>query len=331
MRLQNVLALTRANLINKPFVSLFNNLVIDVNSVKRGDLFLAFNKDDIKDAVKNGAYGIIFDQKNIDIIDNEIAWIEVEDVANALKRLLRFILLEKKVTAYETDEVTLHLAKKIVLSNNLVVLDGSNEDILKKVLNIENSSAIIFNKNLTDRDLFTQIKNIDTTKEELIQIKDSTIFETTFIYENNLYEKELISEIFIPNLKNLIALFKKLDVEFRLNKISTPSHFEPQFVNEFLEKRDFGSTHRVLIFESSIDVIKKEIEFLKKKAPWAKQLYILPEYIEDKFENSFKYKDEKDIVTFLKKSNFNFALIVNAQKDKIIKETKKQVQLTLDF
>ena len=42
-------------------------------------------------------------------------------------------------------------------------------------------------------------------------------------------------------------------------------------------------------------------------------------------------KDEKDIVTFLKKSNFNFALIVNAQKDKIIKETKKQVQLTLDF
>ena len=94
MRLENVLALTNATVINDPFVKQFINIVLDVNRVKRGDLFIAFNELEIDAAIFNGAYGVLFD-KPTQISDSEIAWIKVKNLEDALQRLVRFRLIEK--------------------------------------------------------------------------------------------------------------------------------------------------------------------------------------------------------------------------------------------
>ncbi|MCD6191243.1 MAG: hypothetical protein J7K14_06900, partial [Sulfurimonas sp.] len=100
MRLENVLALTHGKVVNEPFVKTFENIVFDAARVKRGDLFIAFDEQSIESAVLNGAYGVLFD-KPTQISDREIAWIKVEDINDALKRLLRFKLIDKEITVYE--------------------------------------------------------------------------------------------------------------------------------------------------------------------------------------------------------------------------------------
>ena len=92
MRLENILALTNAKLINEPFVNSFENIVFQADKIKRGDLFVAFEEQEIQTAILNGAYGIIF-SKPTQISDNEIAWIKVLDIEDALKRLLRFRII----------------------------------------------------------------------------------------------------------------------------------------------------------------------------------------------------------------------------------------------
>ena len=72
MRLENLLALTHGKLISEPFVNSFENIVFDARSVKRGDLFMAFDDRSIEEAIFNGAYGILFD-KPTQITDSEIA------------------------------------------------------------------------------------------------------------------------------------------------------------------------------------------------------------------------------------------------------------------
>ena len=63
MRLENFLALTHAKLVNEPCVNNFENTVFEAHKVKRGDIFFAYNVQDIELAVLNGAYGIVFDKQ----------------------------------------------------------------------------------------------------------------------------------------------------------------------------------------------------------------------------------------------------------------------------
>jgi len=320
MRLENVLALTHGKLINKPFVSSFKNIVFEAKYVKRGDLFIAFEEDDIDTAVFNGAYGIVFD-KPTQISDSEIAWVKVQNNENALKRLLRFKLINRNITIYETNEITLKFALQIITEPNFIVLNGDIKNVFKTLLNVEEDCVILFSPSLNDKDIFTNTKTIPNRTILDLKIIEHTLFETSFIYDDIFYERELISPLFIPYLHKLLDLLKSLNINFRLKKFIPIEHFEAVFINKNLEIKEFGSSDRVLIFEKKISLMDKEIEFLNKYANWAKKIYITP--------NS--YKTENDILEILKKDRFHFALIVGADKSILNKEIPKQKQLTWEF
>ena len=129
MRLENLLALTGATLANEPCVNNFENIVFDASRLKRGDLYIAFDTHDIELAVANGAYGIIYDKKT-PLIDEEIAWIEVDSVSEALDKLLRFRLIESDIVAYECDEIVLKIAGQISTDSNFLVLSTDTKKYL---------------------------------------------------------------------------------------------------------------------------------------------------------------------------------------------------------
>ncbi len=329
MRLQNVLALTRATLLNEPFVSLFNNLVIEAKNVKRGDLFLAFDNSTIEQAVQNGAYGIVVD-KEVPLSDTEIAWIKVNDLEDALKRLLRYIVLEKNVESYECDSVTFHTALKLFTDSTFTFLEGENKTLLKSILNLSQNAKVIFSPALVDKDIFTH-SHLFKEPTQKITLYENTIFESSFIYRERLYEKVQYPALFLDKLELLLGVASEFNVEVKLQKLQLLKHFEPQFVNAKLQPREYGSTSRVLIFETEHLVIKQEIEFLEKEASWAKKLYILPLDLECKYENVYNYKTKKDIVKILEKSDFNFALIYGATKEEVLQSQTQEAQLSFEF
>jgi len=331
MRLENVLGLTYGTLVNEPFVNKFENIIFEVKKIKRGDLFIAFNESDINDAILNGAYGVIFD-KPTQISDNEIAWIKVKDTKEALKKLLRFKLIEKNLSVYECDDITIKLAKQIVVDSKLVVIDGDILCIYKSLYNIENNSIILVSSTLADKSLFTDINSFVNSTKNKIKILEHTLFETSFIYDNIFYERQQITPFFLPYLEKLLNLYKSLDLNYRIKKFTQIEHFEAVFINKNFEQKEFGSSDKVLIYEENILFLDDEIKFLKKEAPWGKVIYIVPFFYKRKGEKDFfSYKNEKELLNILKANDFNFALIVAKDKNILSLAHTKQQQLTLAF
>ena len=337
MRLENILALTHAKLINKPFVNSFENIVFKANEVKRGDLFIAFENDKIDEAVLNGAYGILF-CKPTQITDSEIAWIKVENIEEALKRLLRFQLIDKNILVYESNEIVLKLSLQVVTEPNFIALDGDIKSILNSLWNIEHQTTILFSPEITDPNIFTKTIKLSDNVFDKINIIEQTLFETSFIYDDIFYERQLISPFFIPYLEVLLHLFKTLKINYRLRKFTPIEHFEAVFTNKKFEIKEFGTSDKVLIFENNCSLIAEEIKFLQKEATWAQILYVIPyknrkllDYMYDK-SSYIMYGDEDEIINLLKYQNFHFALIIGTDKSILSKPISTKEEITLfDF
>ena len=316
MRLVNIVALTQAKLVNEPFVNSFETIVFDAKKVRRGDLFVAFIEEDIEEAIFNGAYGVMFD-KPTQITDSEIAWIKVDTLLKAITKLLRFRLIEKEIVSYKTDEVIISLSKQIITPPSFVTIDANVKDIFLTLWNIDTKSILLFTPSLTDENIFTDIKDFPENSVKLIDIKEKTLFETSFICNDVFYERQPLSPFFIPSLEKLLNLYKNLNVNYRLKKFTPLKHFKAIFVTKDLIVKDFGTTNKVIIFETDKTLIKQQQQFLKENATWADIIYILGE------------KSENEILDILKKYPFHFALVLG--NDSIISNNLQKVKQPLLF
>ena len=337
MRLENVLALTHGELVSTPFVSSFTTVTLDAKSVKRGDLFMAFDEEGIEEAILNGAYGIVF-CKPTQISDSEIAWIKVANLEDALARLLRFKLIDTNSQIYETNDIVIELALQIMTESSFVVVSSSIKENFHKLWHLDAASVILYSPTLTDSNIFAKSIKLNNSHHEKIDIVEQTLFETSFIFDNTFYERQLISPFFMPYLETLLNLFKNLKINYRLKKFTPIEHFEAVFTNKKLEPKEFGTSDKVLIFEKNISLIEEEILFLQREATWAKIVYTLPsshrhlgEMIADKESLIFyNYKDE--IISLLNKSHFHFALIVGVDKSIVNRPIANQTTISLfDF
>lgn len=335
MRLENVIALTNATLLNTPYVTSFSGLSYEAKSVKRGSLFIAKNSSEIELAILNGAYGIVFDAPT-QISDNEIAWIKVDDVSRALSRILRFHILDKNIKAYECDEITLKLSLQIMTDSTLKILNGDIYATFKELWEIEQNSVVLFTPKLTCKEIFINPKSMPKLASSKINIIEQTLFETSFIYDDKYYERQLLSPFFIPYLEILLHLLKSEKINFRITSFSSISHFEAVFTNKNFEAKDFGTSDKVLIFEPSFELIEAQIGFLQRQANWAKLIYIIPAVKKKNIQNMqniFTYTTQLDIIDILKDVDFHFALIAEQNKSLLEKSffVKRQKQLTLEF
>ena len=331
MKLENFLALTHGKLVNEPCVNSFENTIFEAHRVKRGDLFVAYDKEDIDLAVSNGAYGVVFD-KPTQISDSEIAWIKVNSIDDAIKRLLRFRMIEKEVVAYECNEIILKLALQVITQTNFLVIKGDMKSLFKSLWQVEDRTTVLFCPALNSKDIFANIKTLSSIAIEPIEIMEQTLFETSFIYDNIFYERQLISPFFIPYLEELLHLFKSLKINFRLRKFTPIEHFEAVFTNKNFEIKNFGTSDKVLIFEPNTSLIESEMKFLHGHASWAKIVIVIPATIKQlENENVFSYKNEKEILNILRDNSFHFALVVGVDKSILNKQLPYQTQLTLNF
>lgn len=331
MRLENFIALTQAIIRNEPCINSFENIVFEASKVKRGDLFFAYNQEDIDLAISNGAYGVVF-ERSTEIKDSEIAWIEVESLDYALKKIVRFRMIEKDIVAYECNEIILKLSLQVITEPNFITLWGDLRSLFRTLWDIEERSTLLFCPALTDKTIFANIKKIPNTSLLPIEVIEQTLFETSFIYNNIFYERQLISPFFIPYLEQLLHLYKILNINYRLKKFTPIEHFEAIFVNKKFEIKNFGTSDKVLIFEPNTDLIESQILFLKRHASWAKIIFIAPYNIELEQSNEiFSYKNEKDIINTLRDNSFNFALISGVDKSILNRPLSNQTQLTIDF
>jgi len=318
VRLENVLALTHGSLMSQPHISLFNDIVIEASRVKRGSLFVALKPHDISQAIEKGAYGIVY-ERDLEFDDKEIAWIKVDDSYDALKRLVRFILIDKELVAFTCKPIILQVAKQFTTSNEFIVLEGSLSDNFSKLLSATPKSTLLFVESQIKSDLFTNASRLsDSSVEDKIRLLEHTLFEMAFIYRDTYYERQMISPLFIPYMEQLLALFHKQNISYKIKPFVNIPHFHARFVNSALHVRDFGTTNRVIIFENDATLIEEEIAFISQNAPWAHS-----------FSLSCDDLSEKEVIKILRAKHFNFALLSGVEATFLDNESNYLRQQTL--
>ncbi len=221
MKISALVDIVEGKLLNSPAISFITQIHTSIKKVNDGDAFFTHNNTDIKQAIEQGAFCIISDFKP-NIADNEIAWIQVDDIFKAIANVLRYKLLEHKNEYYFIDKVLYHFLKLFKTKDMIDTIILTN-DIIKDFETLYTLDKIDINKRIFSIyiDLLTNITpNIINITQKNYVIKNLTnhsLFETSFSYKNNFYDKLKLPHMYInyflqtQEINNEILDIKKLN------------------------------------------------------------------------------------------------------------------------
>ncbi len=318
MKIENLVYLVSGELKNSPAISYIEGFSNNTEKLKRGDLFFAKDKEKIPEAIKNGAYAILFDGWT-QIIDSEIAWIKVKNLEVAALKLLRFFLIQNSTQIYKISKLQQDMIKSIANIDEILFLDDDLIDSLVKLYKKDIKFALI-NANLI-KNISLDIEDLKISKE--IKIINRFLFETSFVYNSIFYDRVHIPALFIESFNKILNILDNYNINYQIKNIEKLNHFKPYFIDNNFAIKEFGKSDRVIIFENSYELLEKERDYLEENAKWAKKIYISDIKID-----KFLYAKNFDIIAkILYENDFNFALIgtkeINLEKLEIKKDYKK--------
>jgi len=272
MKIETLTNLISGELLNSPFISEVLFFTTDVDEVNRGTCFFAKSTANIPQAIKNGAYAIIVD-KDVDILDKEIAWIKVDDFEKAIFNIFKYENLQHEI--FLVDIVTFEIIEKMN-NDKRVVLLNSDEDLLKAI-NLR--EKYIVTKNPTYKEIFANIKTLRSKKINLSQLG---------LFKSKYNETELnLPFVYKENFSKALNFFESNDLKYTLE--FELDRFKPIFVDFLLREVKFGESEKVVINGIKNDeIFFKELNYIIENTKHAKTLILNPK-MKNKLKEKFNY------------------------------------------
>jgi len=305
MRLQTLLTLVDGKLLNEPAITSFENISFSASKVNRGDLYISLQGNFFDEAIHNGAYIILFDNE-LQITDEEIAWVKVSSLKTALTKLIRYHLSEKNIKAYKVDTPTSAILASITKDRKLFFLQDTIEASVEKLYNLHENSIVFSSNEEMLKQIFSQVNTISSNKKNL-QITFQSLFNFSFIHNMIYYDRVEVSSFFISYFDQVISLLEENSITFSPKNIDPTPHFQVQFIDRFLHPIEFGKSERALILEPDTTLAQLIFSFFVENAKWAKVIALFPD--EKPFENSYIYKNIDEIAHILSNEVFGYAII----------------------
>ncbi len=301
--------LSLGELQNTPSISYFNSIVLSLNKVQKGSLFVAKDHTLIPKALELGAYGILY-AGEYPLSDRDVAWIKLKDIEHSLNHLFKFCLLNERVVGVLLSPIELEIASKIMVSDFVWCLKESLEDLFI----IEGCKIAFFDKLEWLHLFYKQERLREDLKESRLMILNQSFFCSTLVYEKQEYELKMPC-IFLEPLKRVIQLCEKLQIAFDLNLLSKKEypldHCKPFFVNKNLEIAPYGATARVVVAEASKELFEMMFQKALETLSWGKIVVFCRKNSVAFFEknNPYCYTTQNNLKEQLKNLAFNFAFI----------------------
>jgi ferrochelatase len=309
MQITFVVDIVGGKLLNTPAISFITQIHTKVKKINDGDLFVAKNKNDLNDAISNGAFAILFDF-DTDILDNEIAWIKVDDISKAQVKILRFALSDKQTKSFYCDDISFELLKLFSSpKDDLIFLTNNISRDFEKLKNTNNKIIFGSDKNYI-KDILPASKKFTISKNKIKNLIQSSLFHTTFSFKDIFYKKIQIPNIYIDNFLAVEKFYNGLKKILDYNKLKKFQYFNPIFIDKYFQIVDFGSSDKFILANKNKKLIKKDIEFLNKNYNYAKLVIIN------------RFKNDTELFQKIKLLNFNALYI----KGKSAFEIKKLLQ-----
>jgi ferrochelatase len=331
MKIESLTRIIGAVPLNTPPIKQIENIKIYASKILAKDLFIDINnsQEDITEAITNGAYCILSETIQ-NITDKEIAWLHVNNMELALIKLARFYALEKAFVFLSLNSIQYKLSQCLHFDKKIQTLSVKLEKALMQIINAKKYS-IFFTVNNQYIDKIDPTIKIPSSEIKPNKIYKKGFFSSSFIYNNKYINSIRLSALFVPSLCSILKYFDDLNISFDVENFNNFEHFYPQFVNNKIHKKDFGTTEQVLIFEKDFELFLKEIIFLEKTTDIKSLVIILKN---NKIIN-FTCKAEKIVynapldIKNLQNKKFKYALINGDIEDfEELLQTQNNTQMT---
>jgi len=321
MKIEDLLNLTAGTMITTPTITAINSVSVYPSKIDQGDLFISNDNSEIERAVANGAYGIVFSDKNVKVIDDEIAWIQVDDIQKSAFKLIRYVLISREASFYLFTKHELSFMRMIVTQkSNLEILPDDWRKMFEKILNSDSKMLIG-----TDDVLMKMIKPDVSilNKEASCEIITDTLFKTTFKINSYIYQEKDITPFHVDILQRVVEFCDLHHFPYNLDRVKYTKHFVPVFIDGFLNIMNPSKSDKVAIFTDNLQDVYKAREYVRYNGAWVKTIVLTPPKTKvDGVDRPNWYVDIDEARDILKNSYFNYAFVYALDKTMLPKIQK---------
>ena len=311
MKISSIVDIVDGELLNSPSISFINNISSDANKVKTSDMFIAKNIEDLKIALQNGAYAVIF-EKDFEVIDNEIAFIKVKNLELALLKIIRYKLSTLKIKSYFCTDETFDMLK--LYQNNhtkpIFLISKNIEKAFKFIDDIKDGDILISKNKKLLESIYPDSKEFEKKLDEnsIKNLIKHSLFELSFSYNDIYFSKLRLSKIYLNSFLNIYDFFKgNIDI----SKLKLYSNFKAIFIDKDFQPIESGKSDSFIICQTNKNLIPIEIAYLKNEFRYAKTIFV------SKYKISFLDEKEQiiinnieDLKNILKNLKFNCVYLI---------------------
>ena len=311
MKISSIVDIVDGELLNSPSISFINNISSDANKVKTSDMFIAKNIKDLKIALQNGAYAVIF-EKDFEVIDNEIAFIKVKNLELALLKIVRYKLSTLKIKSYFCTDETFDMLK--LYQNNhtkpIFLISKNIEKAFKFIDDIKDGDILISKNKKLLESIYPDSKEFEKKLDEnsIKNLIKHSLFELSFSYKDIYFSKLRLSKIYLNSFLNIYDFFKgNIDI----SKLKLYSNFKAIFIDKDFQPIESGKSDSFIICQTNKNLIPIEITYLKNEFKYAKTIFV------SKYKISFLDEKEQiiinnieDLKNILKNLKFNCVYLI---------------------
>lgn len=313
MKIEDLLNLTAGEMISKPTVTAVNSVSVYPSKIEQGDLFISNNQEEIATALGNGAYAIIFSDTSVKMTDDEVAWIQVDEIQKAAFKLIRYVLISREASFYIFTAHELSFFKMILTQkSNVEILPNDWRKMFEKILN---SEAKMF---IGTDDVLMKLIKPDVSilnKEASCEIITDTLFRTTFKINGYIYQEKEITPFHVDILQRVVEFCDLHHLPYDLDRVKYTKHFVPVFIDGFLNIMNPSKSDKVAIFTDNLQDIYKAREYVRYNGAWVKTIVLTPPKTKvDGVDRPNWYENVDEARDILKNAYFNYAFVYALDK-----------------
>lgn len=327
MKISSIVDIVDGELLNSPSISFINNISSDAKKVKTSDMFIAKDIEDLKIALQNGAYAVIF-EKDFKVIDNEVAFIKVKNLELALLKIVRYKLSTLKIESYFSNDETFDMLK--LYQNNhtkpIFLISKNIEKAFKFIDDIKDGDILISKNKKLLESIYPDSKEFEKKLDEnsIKNLIKHSLFELSFSYKDIYFSKLRLSKIYLNSFLNIYDFFKgNIDI----SKLKLYSNFKAIFIDKDFQPIESGKSDSFIICQTNKNLIPIEITYLKNEFKYAKTIFVSKYkiYFLDEKEQII-INNIEDLKNILKNLKFNCVYLIgftNQESFEFLQNSKK--------
>lgn len=313
MKISSLIDIISGELLNSPAISSIYSFKADAKKVIEADLFFARNEDEADIAISNGAFAIVF-EGDFKIKDEDIAYIKVDNLELAMKKIIRYRLLNLNLKAFYCTKPTFDLLRIYRNSNDYFLISKNISKTFKFLDDIEENDTIFCHDIEILKNIYPNYENFEQEidKKNIKNLIEHSLFETTFSYKDRYFYRLKLPSLYIDNFLNIFLYLNKEDTEHKeldFSKLKQFYNTKPIFIDKNLQIVEFGKSNKFIICQNSLELIENEALYIQKKYKYAKTTYLCNKEFLD-LNNITKISSLDEIKTALLDIDFNCLYLI---------------------